>query len=232
MIGVFADPAAATADELSASALSVWLRINRKASHLHLRWKEGLYVPYGTTESERAARVDALWDALPASNGRTDFHSNRLASVLYGGHVRCVSFLSTSVRSSPAANLLAQPLNDLDPRRIFDAIATLTGLDRELEQEQALRSAEHTHRTSVTAAETDIAQWEDEMALVETGIGKRSEARHLLGIAQASWQARCARYLIDGAARAEEIRADLVNLGIRARELQSELDTSPMTCPR
>ena len=225
VIGVFADPAAATADELSASALSVWLRINRKASHLHLRWKEGLYVPYGTTESERAARVDALWDALPASNGRTDFHSNRLASVLYGGHVRCVSFLSTSVRSSPAANLLAQPLNDLDPRRIFDAIATLTGLDRELEQEQALRSAEHTHRTSVTAAETDIAQWEDEMARVETGIGKRSEARHLLGIAQASWQARSARYLIDGAARAEEIRADLVNLGIRARELQSQLDT-------
>ena len=72
--------------------------------------------------------------------------------------------------------------------------ATLTGT--------ALRSAEHTHRTSVTAADTDIAEWEDEMALAEAGIGKRSEARHLRGIAQASWQARCARYPIDGAARA------------------------------
>ncbi len=225
VIGVFADPRATTAEELSASALSVWLRINRKASHLHLRWQEGLYVPYGTTESERAARVDALWDTLPTSNGRTDFHANRLAFVLYGGHVRCVSFLSTSVRSSPAANLLAQPLNDLDPRRIFDAIATLTGLDRELEQEQALRSAEHTHRTNVRDAEADLARWEEEMALVEAGIAKRGEARHLLGSAHACWQARCARRLVDGVTRAEEIRVELDALGVRAKELRSQLDT-------
>lgn len=225
VIGVFADPAAVTAGELSASALSVWLRINRKASHLHLRWKEGLYVPYGTTESERAARVDKLWDALPASNGRSDFHANRLSAVLYGGHVRCVSFLSTSVRSSPAANLLAQPLNDLDPRRIFDAIATLTGLDRELEQEQALRSAEHAHRATVTGAVEDLARWEEEMALVEAGIAKRGEARHLLGRAQASWQARCARHLADGAARAAEIRDEISGLDPRAGELRGQLDT-------
>lgn len=225
VIGVFADPGAATSDELSASALSVWLRINRKASHVHLRWREGVYVPYGTTESERAARVDALWDALPNSNGRTDFHANRLASVLYGGYVRCVSFLSTSVRSSPAANLLAQPLNDLDPRRIFDAIATLTGLDRELEQEQALRSAEHTHRTNVRDAEADLTRWEEEMAVVEAGIAKRSEARDLLGNADASWRARCARRLVDGVTRVEEIRAELDALDVHTGELRSQLDT-------
>lgn len=223
VIGVFADPRALNDDELSASALTVWLRINRKASHLHLRWQEGLHVPYGTTESERAARVDALWDAMPNSNGRSDFHANRLASVLYGGHVRCVSFLSTSVRSSPAANLLAQPLNDLDPRRIFDAIATLTGLDRELEQEQALRSAEHTHRTEVRDAEADLDRWEEDMAVVEAGIAKRVEARHLLGDAHACWQARCARRLVDGTTRTEEIRGDLAMLDARAGELRPQL---------
>ncbi|WP_245975694.1 chromosome segregation ATPase [Amycolatopsis palatopharyngis] len=225
VIGVFADPRADTVDELSASALTVWLRINRKASHVHLRWHEGLYVPYGATESERAAGVDALWDALPKSNGRTDFHANRLTSVLYGSHVRCVSFLSTSVRSSPAANLLAQPLNDLDPRRIFDAIATLTGLDRELEQEQALRSAEHTHRTNVRDAKEDLDSWEHEMAIVEAGIAQRVEARHLLGSANASWQARCARRFLDGVTRTEEIRQELGALDTRAKELQSQLDT-------
>lgn len=225
VIGVFTDPHATTTDELSASALTVWLRINRKASHVHLRWKDGLYVPYGTTESERAAGVDELWDALPNSNGRTDFHANRLASVLYGSHVRCVSFLSTSVRSSPATNLLAQPLNDLDPRRIFDAIATLTGLDRELEQEQALRSAEYTHRTNVRDAEADLDRWEEEMAVVEAGITKRNEARHLLGNAQACWQARCARHLVDGITRDEEIRGELDALEVHARELRSRLDT-------
>ncbi|MGW2157558.1 chromosome partitioning protein ParA [Nonomuraea sp. NPDC001699] len=225
VIGVFAAPRADTADELSASALTVWLRINRKASHVHLRWQDGLYVPYGATESERAAGADALWDALPTSNGRTDFHANRLASVLYGRHVRCVSFLSTSVRSSPAANLLAQPLNDLDPRRIFDAIATLTGLDRELEQEQALRSAEHTHRTDVHDAVRDLGSWEDEMAVVEAGIALRGEARHLLGNASASWQARCARRFLDGVARIDEIRFELSALDVRAAELQTQLST-------
>ncbi|MER6824657.1 chromosome partitioning protein ParA [Streptosporangium sp. NPDC000563] len=225
VIGVFADPRADTADELSASALTVWLRINRKASYVHLRWQDSLYVPYGATESERAAGVDALWDALPASNGRTDFHANRLASVLYGRHVRCVSFLSTSVRSSPAANLLAQPLNDLDPRRIFDAIATLTGLDRELEQEQALRSAEHTHRTEVRKAVSDLVGWEDEMAVVEAGIALRGEARRLLGDANVSWGARCARHFVDGVARFDEIRIELSALDIRAAELQTQLST-------
>lgn len=225
VIGVFTDPRADTADELSASALTVWLRINRKASHVHLRWQDSLYVPYGATESERAAGADALWDALPSSNGRTDFHANRLASVLYGRHVRCVSFLSTSVRSSPAANLLAQPLNDLDPRRIFDAIATLTGLDRELEQEQALRSAEHTHRTDVHDAVKDLDSWEHEMAVVEAGIALRGEARHLLGNAKASWQARCARRFLDGVTRIDEIRLELSALDVRAAELQTQLST-------
>ncbi|MBT8226143.1 MAG: chromosome segregation ATPase [Dactylosporangium sp.] len=225
VIGVFTDPRADSSDALSAGALTVWVRINRKASHINLRWKDGLYVPYGATESERAAGVDTLWDALPTSNGRSDFHANRLASVLYGSHVRCVSFLSTSVRSSPAANLLAQPLNDLDPQRIFDAIATLTGLDRELEQEQALRSAEHTHHNNVRDAVRDLDSWEHEMAVVEAGIAQRGHARHLLGNAKASWQARCARHFVDGAVRSDEIRHELNALEVRARELQAKLST-------
>lgn len=223
VIGVFADAGATTVEEVSASALTVWLRINRKASHLHLRWTDGVHVPHGATESERAAGVDALWDALPKSNGRTDFHANRLHSVLYGDHVRCVSFLSTSVRSSPAANLLAQPLNDLKPQAIFDAIATLTGLDRELENEQTLRSAEHTHRTTVRAADEDLQAWEAEMAVVEAGIAKRSEARHLLSGAQATSQSRCARHFLDGVHRAEEIRVEIAGLGRRAEELEPQL---------
>ena len=54
-----------------------------------------------TCEAFGRRYADALWAALPHSNGRTDFHANKLSTVLYGGQVRCVSFLSTSVRSSP-----------------------------------------------------------------------------------------------------------------------------------
>jgi chromosome segregation protein len=223
LIGVFADPGQHTLQSLRSSSLSVWLRINRKAPYLDLRWYEGLYVPYGETEADRVARVDEMWRALPMSNGRTDFHASRLSAVLFGGRARCVSFLSTSVRSSPTPNLLAQPLNELSPGRIFDAIANLTGLDRELEAEAALRSKEHGHRVDVNQAENDLETWEQEVAVVEAGIAQRLAAREQLGGAQAAWHSRSARHFVDGLARAEEIRAELTELDHDAKRLTEDL---------
>jgi chromosome segregation protein len=223
LIGVFADPATDGPDELRASALSVWLRINRKAPYLDLRWRDGLYVPYGENEADRVARVDELWQSLPMSNGRTDFHASRLSAVLFGGRARCVSFLSTSVRSSPTPNLLAQPLNELSPGRIFDAIANLTGLDGELEAEAALRSKEHGHRTEVEEAERDLETWEQEVAVVEAGIARRLAARTQLGDAQAKWHNRCARHFVDGLERADGIRTLLAELDRDADQLGEQL---------
>jgi hypothetical protein len=221
IVGVFADPDLTELDQIEAAAITVWIRINRKASYIDLRWKNGLHVPYGATEAERAAGADALWAALPHSNGRTDFHANKLSAVLYGGQVRCVSFLSTSVRSSPTANLLAEPLNELGPARIFNAIATLTGLDHELEQEQAHRSAEHTQREATKQATADLQRWEQEMATVEAGILQRAAARDALAAAKESWQARCARHLIDGEARNSEILQELAVLDERVAEQEA-----------
>ncbi|GAB6898122.1 coiled-coil domain-containing protein [Kineosporia succinea] len=209
VIGVYADSASQTLEELEAGALTVWLRINRKSPYLSLRWTRGLHVPHGSNDAERAAGVEGLWNRLPHSNGRDDFHAGRLARVLYGGQVRCVSFLSTSVRASPAANLLAQPLNELSPWRMFDAVATLTGLDRELEQEQALRSGEHARRTDVAEAEHDLATWQREMEGVEAGIRRRDVARQVLGQAREAWRSRCARHVVDGLERLAEIRRNL-----------------------
>ncbi|MFC9693251.1 chromosome segregation ATPase [Kribbella sp. NPDC056951] len=221
IVGVFSDPDLTELDKIEAAAITVWIRINRKASYLDLRWKNGLHVPYGATEAERAAGADALWAALPHSNGRTDFHANKLSTVLYGGQVRCVSFLSTSVRSSPTANLLAEPLNELGPARIFNAIATLTGLDHELEQEQAHRSAEHTQREATKQATADLQRWEQEMAAVEAGILQRGAARDALAAAKESWQARNARHLIDGDARNGEILHELGELDERVAEQEA-----------
>ncbi|GHJ56379.1 hypothetical protein Nm8I071_56860 [Nonomuraea sp. TT08I-71] len=224
IIGVFASPTAQTLDDLQTSVLTVWLRINRRAPYLDLRWTKGLHVPVGASEDERVRHVDALWEALPRSNGRTDFHANRLATVLYGTHVRCVSFLSTSVRASPTANLLAQPLNDLRPERIFDAIATLTGLDRELEDEQSLRSTEHSHRAAVQEAERDLDTWEQEVAVVEAGIEHRARARELLGAAKVAWHGRCARFFVNGVDRSNEIRGELAILAGEEKEHRAKLD--------
>jgi chromosome segregation protein len=223
IIGVFAAPDAATVAELQESSLTVWLRINRKAPYLDLRWHDGLYLTYGTTEAQRAVRVDEMWQALPFSNGRADFHASRLSAVLFGSNARCVSFLSTSVRSSPTPNLLAQPLNDLSAARIFDAIANLTGLDRELEQEQALRSKEHAHRVKVLDAERDLETWQREIAIVEAGIVQRRGARDQLGTSRAAWQTRCARHLVDGLERADQVRSAIKDLDLRTEQLSGEL---------
>ena len=223
IIGVFAARGAATVAELQESSLTVWLRVNRKAPYLDLRWHDGLYLSYGTNEAQRAARVDEMWQSLPFSNGRTDFHASRLSAVLFGSNARCVSFLSTSVRSSPTPNLLAQPLNDLSAARIFDAIANLTGLDRELEQEQALRSKEHAHRVKVLDAERDLETWQREIAIVEAGIVQRRGARDQLGTSRAAWQNRCARHLVDGLERADHIRSEIKDLDDRAGQLSGQL---------
>jgi hypothetical protein len=217
VIGVFTDPKAEDAEAWSASALSVWVRINRKAPYLDLRWQHGLYVPAGAGEAERVAHVDALWSRLEKRKGRTDLHANRLADALYGPHVRCVSFLSTSVRASPTANLLAQPLNELSPARIFDAIATLTGLDRELEQEQALRSKEFAERSKVVEARADLDRWEQEMTVVAAWIMRRAAARTQLERSRTLWRHHTAQHVLEGHEERLAIKA-------RTKELEESRD--------
>lgn len=223
IIGVFADPDLADLDQIEADALTVWLRINRKASYIDLRWASGLHVPKATSESGRERLADQMWDALPASNGRTDYHAGRLSKVLFGNHARCVSFLSTSVRASATPNLLAQPLNELTPARIFDAIASLTGLDRELVHEQELRSAEDVHRRKAAEARAELEQWEQDMAVVELGIAKRADARVHRGRAAAAWQTRCAVHYDEGVKEHERIHDAITALTAKNSELEEKV---------
>jgi chromosome segregation protein len=225
VIGVFTDPRACDAESWTSSALSVWLRINRKAPYLDLRWEDGLYVPAGASEVERVARVDELWARMDRRRGRTDLHANRLADSLYGSHVRCVSFLSTSVRASPTANLLAQPLNELTPFRIFDAIATLTGLDRELEQEQELRGKEFLERDKVVKARADLERWEQQMAVVGAGIERRAAARTQLERSRALFRNHTAAHVLEGHEERLRITTRTAELLARKEERQRELAT-------
>ncbi|GGQ49653.1 coiled-coil domain-containing protein [Couchioplanes azureus] len=226
IVGVFVPPGAHCVAELEADTLTVWLRINRQAPHLELRWAPHLHVAYGDTENERAGGADRLWDELPRSNGRTDIRANRLARTLYGGTVRCVSFLSTSVRASLTANLLAQPLNELSPERIFAAVGALTGLNREIDDEQQARQQEHQHAVDAQQARQEYAQWSDRMAVVEDAVRSREQARTLLAEARDSWTSRCARHLVDGVARDADLAAELDRLAARRDELDEQIETA------
>jgi chromosome segregation protein len=226
IIGVFVPPTARTLAEFEADVLTVWLRINRQAPHVELRWKPQLHVAYGDTENDRAGSADGLWDTLPRSNGRTDIRANKLARTLYGQTVRCVSFLSTSVRASPTANLLAQPLNDLSPERIFDAIGALTGLTREIDDEQQARQNEYQHTLAARNAKDDYDRWDARVTVTEDMIQAREQARTVKADALDSWRARCARHLVDGVAADADLRHDIVGLEATGKELQAAIETA------
>ncbi len=158
-----------------------------------LRWQDGLHLPTGDSEAERKQVADSLWQVLPPRAGRQDVAVRDLPRTLYGEHVRCVSFLSTSVRASVTPNLLAQPLNEISERRIFEAIAALTGIDHELEKERQARRHEYDRLQEASDAASDLASWEDSAQVIEDGIDARDRARGHVAEAAGRWRSRTAR---------------------------------------
>ncbi|WP_206066630.1 chromosome partitioning protein ParA [Nonomuraea composti] len=195
--------------DTSGGALTVWLKVNQEAPHLEIRWREGVHLAASPSEAERVARADEIWASLPKSAGKRDVVARDLTKVLYGDKVRCVSFLSTSVRSKVATNLLSQPLNEISPERVFEAIAALTGLDAELEQEREARRDEHAKRVRAAQAADRLAEFEAESKALLTTFDRRDQARIRLADALRCWRGRQARKLADAAAKDEALAADL-----------------------
>ncbi|WP_246064656.1 chromosome partitioning protein ParA [Nonomuraea longispora] len=195
--------------DTSGGALTVWLKVNQEAPHLEIRWREGVHLAASPSEAERVARADEIWASLPKSAGRRDVVARDLTKVLYGDRVRCVSFLSTSVRSKVATNLLSQPLNEISPERVFEAIAALTGLDAELEQEREARRDEHTRRLRAAQAADRLAEFGSESKALLTTFDRRDQARVRLADALRCWRGRQARKLADAAGKDDVLAADL-----------------------
>ncbi|WP_336205549.1 chromosome partitioning protein ParA [Nonomuraea sp. LPB2021202275-12-8] len=197
----------------SGGAVTVWLRVNQEAPHLEIRWRDGVHLAAAASEAERVARADELWASLPRSAGRRDVVARDLTKVLYGDRVRCVSFLSTSVRSKVATNLLSQPLNEISPERVFEAIAALTGLDAELEQEREARRDEHAKRVRAAQAGDRLGEFEAESKALLATFDRRDQARVRLAEALRSWRGRQARRLADAAGRDQALAAESARHG-------------------
>lgn len=229
IVGVFdyAEPV----EEDGETAVTVWLRVNVDAPHLEIRWRQGVYLASAPSEADRVSLADRLWASLPRSAGRRDLVAKDLSRVLYGGRVRCVSFLSTSVRSKVATNLLSQPLNEISPERIFSAIAALTGLDRELEAERTSRAEEHRERAKAAEAAERLAEWEREAATLLKTFDRRDRARDEVAAALRHWRTRQARLLVDAseadtahAAEQERLHRESEELAAAAKAAEREIE--------
>ncbi|WP_243719618.1 chromosome partitioning protein ParA [Actinomadura sp. KC06] len=218
-------------EEDGETALTVWLRVNVDAPHLEIRWRQGVHLAAAPSEADRVSLADRLWAGLPRSAGRRDLVAKDLSRALYGGQVRCVSFLSTSVRSKVATNLLSQPLNEIPPERIFSAIAALTGLDRELEAERKSRAEEHRERAKAAEAAERLTEWEREAAALLKTFDRRDRARDEVAGALRHWRTRHARLLVDAAeadaahaAEQERLRAESDELAAAAKAAEREME--------
>ncbi|GLW11810.1 hypothetical protein Misp01_69380 [Microtetraspora sp. NBRC 13810] len=189
--------------------LTVWLRVNQEAPHLEIRWTSGVYVSTAPSEAERVARADEMWLTLPRSAGRRDVVARDLTKFLYGDRVRCVSFLSTSVRTKVATNLLSQPLNEISPERVFEAVAALTGLDAELDLEREARRDEHAKRVRAAQAGERLREFGAESRSLLVTFDRRDQARIHLADALRCWRGRLARRLADAGERDAALAGDL-----------------------
>ncbi|MGH3238879.1 MAG: chromosome partitioning protein ParA, partial [Spirillospora sp.] len=231
IVGVFDYAEPTETDEDGETAVTVWLRVNVDAPHLEIRWRQGVHLAAAPSEADRVSLADRLWAGLPRSAGRRDLVAKDLSRVLYGGQVRCVSFLSTSVRSKVATNLLSQPLNEISPERIFSAISALTGLDRELEAERKSRAEEHRERAKAAEAAERLTEWEREAASLLKTFDRRDRARDEVAAALRHWRTRQARLLVDAAdtdaahaAEQERLRAESDELAAAAKAAEREME--------
>ncbi|WP_246060361.1 chromosome partitioning protein ParA [Herbidospora galbida] len=216
IVGVFDVPSAGV-------PVTVWVRVNQEAPHLEVRWAEGVHLATAASEAERVTHADVIWSGLPKSAGRRDVVARDLTRVLYGDRVRCVSFLSTSVRSKVATNLLSQPLNEISPDRIFEAIAALTGLDAELDQEREARRDEHAKRVRAEDAQQRLADFEDESRHLLAAFDRRDKARERLADALKHWRGRLARRVADAAEAEGTLAAQRAEFDAAAETAESAI---------
>ncbi|WP_063813059.1 hypothetical protein [Herbidospora daliensis] len=216
IVGVFDVPSAGM-------PVTVWVRVNQEAPHLEVRWAEGVHLATAASEAERVTHADVIWSGLPKSAGRRDVVARDLTRVLYGDRVRCVSFLSTSVRSKVATNLLSQPLNEISPDRIFEAIAALTGLDAELDQEREARRDEHAKRVRAEDAQRRLAEFEDESRHLLAAFDRRDKARERLADALKHWRGRLARRVADAAEAEGTLAAQRAEFDAAAETAESAI---------
>ncbi|WP_063765617.1 hypothetical protein [Herbidospora cretacea] len=216
IVGVFDVPSAGL-------PVTVWVRVNQEAPHMEVRWAEGVHLATAASEAERVTHADVIWSGLPKSAGRRDVVARDLTRVLYGDRVRCVSFLSTSVRSKVATNLLSQPLNEISPDRIFEAIAALTGLDAELDQEREARRDEHAKRVRAEDAQQRLADFEDESRHLLAAFDRRDRARERLADALKHWRGRLARRVADAAEAEVTLAAQRAEFDAAAETAESAI---------
>jgi hypothetical protein len=184
VVGVFAEP-----DDVTGTALTVWVRIATTAPYVQARWTGGLQVADADTDAERDIQADSLWNSLgPAST----VSARRMAEALYGPAPRCLTYLDTPLRPA-VPSLLSQQMTAMEPHDIGDSLIALSGLKSHLDDEEHQRDTVLTQQRSLKDAEDKDAKARLDEEADLAGVRARQQAREALENAGQSWGLYVAR---------------------------------------
>jgi chromosome segregation protein len=207
VIGVFADP-----DNVDASALSVWCRINAASPYFKVRHADGVHLAEGDTERERYLAVDRTWESLPSA---TELGPEHYAERLYGDSPRCLAYVSRRGKRKSGESLLQMNAGGFSPEQIGHDLIRLTGRAAGFEAEERARFRLDKAKQLLEAKELDDQRaWREEERQL-TGVVARNRARALLTEAEEMWRLHFARGYLDVLARRDELT--------RARDTAEEL---------
>lgn len=189
VVGVFADPGAA---DITASALTVWVRVATSSPYVEARWTDGLFLPDADSTGERELQADEMWSSLRPNKAS----ARQMQATLYGTAPRCMTYLDTTLRPA-VASLLSQQMTEMSPERIGESLLALCGLTGETEAEAEQRSQLARHQRELGEAElSDLRLTAEESGELE-GVVARDKARAKLADGRRLWRLHCARGLIE-----------------------------------
>jgi hypothetical protein len=177
VVGVFAEP-----DAVSATALTVWIRIATAAPYVQARWTSGLHVADADTDAERDLQADSLWNSLGTAS---TISARRMAEELYGPVPRCLTYLDTPLRPM-VPSLLSQQMTAMEPHEIGDSLIALSGMKSHLDEEEHQRDTALNQQRNLRNSEEEDAKTRLDEEADLAGVRARRDAREALGSAERS----------------------------------------------
>lgn len=197
VVGVFADP-----ENIEATALTVWCRINAASPYFKVRYADGMHLVEGDSDRERYLAADATWESLPSA---TELGPEHYAERLYGDSPRCLAYVSRRGKRRSGDSLLQMNAGGFSPEQIGHDLIRLTGRAAGFEAEEKARFKLDKAKQALEARElADQRAWREEERQM-TSVVARNRARTFLAEAKEMWRLHFARGYLDVLGRRDEL---------------------------
>jgi hypothetical protein len=160
----------------AASAISVWMRLQRQEPYVRVKAVPGVLLAQGTSEERRVAHAEQTWNSLSSET----FGASEFAPALFGNAPRCLAYLRNRGGKDTDHGLLAAGGKPLRPELLAELVIGLSGKHDLIATERELRGllAEE-QRKLERQRDANAQQYQDE-EIELNDIRQRARAQALL----------------------------------------------------